>query len=324
MKKNIEFIDIAKGLGIILVVCSHASYPLMSWASLFYIPVFFVISGYCTNRPIRIMEKLWKLIIPYILFTTIAFIVSQSFSICDILGALYARWSLFPYNNENNILFLQSGNCPLWFLPSMFTSFCVFKIIQESKFQYKTTVFFSLYLIISYALSFLPILLPWSWDTAFLFALFLFEGFLIRKYNILEKITTNHIILLIIIYAIFRYYTWSVNLSIRYYGRSLFLLFPGASVGSVILIILAKKIEGKNISHIFSKIGRNSLSIFCIHWPFITISERLLYYINLPKDTIIYDVIHLTTILLITYPIALIIERFLIKPIYRINPFKSS
>jgi peptidoglycan/LPS O-acetylase OafA/YrhL len=181
-----------------------------------------------------------------------------------------------------------------------------------------------LYLIISYALSFLPILLPWSWDTAFLFALFLFEGFLIRKYNILEKITTNHIILLIIIYAIFRYYTWSVNLSIRYYGRSLFLLFPGASVGSVILITLAKKVEGKNISHIFSKIGRNSLSIFCIHWPFITISERLLYYINLPKDTIIYDVIHLTTILLITYPIALIIERFLIKPIYRINPFKSS
>lgn len=214
MDKNIDFIDIAKGVGIILVVCSHTSYALMSWASLFYIPVFFVISGYCTNRPIRIMEKLWKLIIPYILFTTIAFIFSQSFSISDILGALYARWRLFPDNNENNILFLQSGNGPLWFLPSMFTSFCAFKIIQKSKLQHKTTVFFSLYIIISYALSSLPILLPWSWDTAFIFALFLFEGFLLRKYNILEKITINHFIILIIIYAIFRYFTWSVNLRI--------------------------------------------------------------------------------------------------------------
>ena len=322
MKKNIKFIDIAKGMGIILVVCSHASYPLMSWASLFYIPVFFVLSGYCTNRPIRLMDKLWKLIIPYILFTTIAFVFSQSFSISDILGALYARWSLYPYNKDHNVLFLQSGNGPLWFLPSMFTSFCMFKIIQESKFQHKTPIFFSLYIIISYALSFLPILLPWSWDTAFLFALFLFEGVLIRKYNILEKITINHIIILIIIYALFRYYTWSVNLSIRYYGRSIFLLFTGASGGSFLLLILANKIEDLKISYIFTKIGRNSLSIFCIHWPFITISENMLEYINMPKGTIVYDIVHLSLILLITYPIALIIDKVLIKSVYRMNPFK--
>lgn len=307
-----------------LVVCSHASYSMMSWASLFYIPIFFIISGYCTNRPIRLMDKFWRLILPYILFTIIAFSFSLPITIRDILGALYARWSLYPLQNENNILFLQSGNGPLWFLPSMFTAFCAFKIIQESKYKHNITIYFSLFLTISFALSYLPILLPWSLDTAFIFALFLFEGFLIRKYRILEKISINHIIILIVLYAILRYYTWSVNLSIRYYGRSIFLLFLGASVGSVILLTLAKKIEDINFVYFFSIIGKKSLSIFSIHWPFIEISENILKCISLPRDNVLYGIFHVLTILLLTYPIALIIDRLIIKPIYKINPFKVS
>ena len=324
MKKNIEFIDITKGMGIILVICSHASYPMMSWASLFYIPIFFIISGFCTNRPIRLMEKLWRLIVPYILFTIMAFLYSRHITINDILGALYARWSLYPLHNEKNTLFLQLGNGPLWFLPSMFTAFCAFKIIQESKFKNNIFIYFSLYLTISYALSFLPILLPWSLDTAFIFALFLFEGFLIRKYTILERILIKHIIILIFLYIFFRYYTWSVNLSIRYYGRSIFLLFPGASVGSVLLLTLAKKIEHIKAAHVFSIIGKKSLSIFCIHWPFIEISENIQKCINLPQDSVLHDVFHVLTIILLTYPVALIIDRLIIKPIYKINPFKAS
>ena len=322
--KNIVFIDIAKGLGILLVICSHTCYPLMTWASLFYIPIFFVVSGYCTTREVRISEKLWKLIIPYFLFTLFALLLSKEITLNDIIGALYGRWSLYPYNNKENILFLQVGNGPLWFLPSMFTAFCYYKFAHTDTLHTNVITWFITYLIITYLLSFVPILLPWSLDTAPLFALFILEGVIIRKYSLMDKMSIPSIIVLVCLYAIFRYYTWSVNLSIRYYGRSLFLLFPGASIGCILTLFFAKMIETNRIAKILSEIGKKSLSIFCIHWPFIFISKDILRHINIDENTIFYNIIHILLILLITYPIALIIDTFLIKPIYSINPFKKS
>lgn len=328
MNNNIKYIDITKGIGICLVICSHACYPLMSWASLFYIPVFFFISGYCSNHIIRLTDKFWKLILPYVFFTIIALVFSKSMTLKSILGALYARWSLFPTQDSKNIYFLQAGNGPLWFLPSMFTAFCFYKYLQVlvsyKNIKISTNYIIILYIIGSYVLSFLPFLLPWSLDTAPLFALFLYEGTIIRKHSILERLSITHVIILACLYALFRYYTWSVNLSIRYYGRSLFLLFPGASIGCILSLYFAKKIEKTKIALILSKIGRNSLSIFCIHWPFIYISKDVLQIIHLRESTLYYNIIHIILILLITYPISLILNRLVIKPLYNINPFTSN
>lgn len=323
-KNNIEFIDITKGIGIFLVICSHACYPLMSWASLFYIPIFFVVSGYCTSHAIRLTDKFWKLILPYLLFTIAFLILSESITLNSIIGALYARWSLFPLQNETNILFLQDGNGPLWFLPSMFTAFCFFLPLQQNINNRKSFIYAFLFFLCSYIMSFLPILLPWSLDTAPLFALFIFEGTIIRKNSIIEKLSITHVIILIIIYAIFRYYAWSVNLSVRYYGRSLFLLFPGASIGCIISLFFAAKSERTKIGHIISKIGNKSLSIFCIHWPFIFICRDALLLLNLHENTLFYHIIHITLIILITYPIAIILDRLIIKPLYNINPFRAN
>lgn len=38
--------DIAKGLGIILMVAAHANIPAKSFIYLFHMPLFFIISGY--------------------------------------------------------------------------------------------------------------------------------------------------------------------------------------------------------------------------------------------------------------------------------------
>ena len=50
--KRIEYIDIAKGLGIILVVIGHCidgkTFP-GTWISSFHMPLFFILSGMCFN-----------------------------------------------------------------------------------------------------------------------------------------------------------------------------------------------------------------------------------------------------------------------------------
>lgn len=51
-----DYIDIAKGIGIFLVVCSHSlCSDLMYFANGFFIPLFFVLSGYTSKT-----FSLWK------------------------------------------------------------------------------------------------------------------------------------------------------------------------------------------------------------------------------------------------------------------------
>lgn len=50
MKERIEYIDIAKGIGILLVIAGHLfAYrgPISRWIFSFHMPLFFILSGIC-------------------------------------------------------------------------------------------------------------------------------------------------------------------------------------------------------------------------------------------------------------------------------------
>ena len=42
--------DIMRGIGILLVVLGHAGFPFSGWIYLFHMPLFFLLSGWFTNR----------------------------------------------------------------------------------------------------------------------------------------------------------------------------------------------------------------------------------------------------------------------------------
>ena len=51
MKKRIEFIDIAKGIAIICIILGHlGSNQINRIVFTFHVPIFFIITGYFTNR----------------------------------------------------------------------------------------------------------------------------------------------------------------------------------------------------------------------------------------------------------------------------------
>ena len=49
MKKRIEWVDVFKGIGIILVVIGHTTSPIGAYIYLFHMAAFFFISGYTTS-----------------------------------------------------------------------------------------------------------------------------------------------------------------------------------------------------------------------------------------------------------------------------------
>lgn len=308
-ENRLEFIDISKGIGIFLVISSHTYGLFMSWALPFYIPIFFVTSGFCTIHPIKLKAKFKKLIIPYFFFSIILLIINKSINLFDILGVLYSRWCIYPLGNDNNIYLLRSGNGPLWFLTSMYISYILFWIIQKSS---KPFLFVSCSIVITYLLSFLPILLPWSIDTAFLMVIFIYFGVIIREKRLLLMINLRWLSWLTILYIAFLYICGNINLSVRIYGRSLMIMLPAALLGSVLLMKISCYIEKTIIGTFISMIGRHSLSIFCLHLPFITVWEIITECLRINIPPVLYGILCIFFIISVTYPISLFLDKYVL------------
>ena len=79
VQKRIEWIDVAKGLGIILVIIGHCAMlggTLHNWIFSFHMPLFFILSGmfvYKEKIIVYVKKKFKTLIIPYIVFSVIGF-----------------------------------------------------------------------------------------------------------------------------------------------------------------------------------------------------------------------------------------------------------
>jgi len=282
MVQRLDYIDITKGIGIILVVLSHTDYSnLIHYALSFYVPIFFLCSGYTTsskttqiNFKENFKKHAIKLIKPYIFFSIILVFIFQQFYLQGIIGIIYSRYCLYPFGSPELYRFLINGNYPLWFLTCMIVSYYLFYLlIYNSKWQYYLV---SLYIIITLMLSYLPILLPWSIDTAFYMALFMFTGMQIRYNCNLYTSKKPHplIILSILTYILLLPFCDNINLSVREYGLSIATSFIAGLTGCIAIIFIARLLEGTIIGKGLQLIGKHSLTIFCIEIPFIVLIGR--------------------------------------------------
>ena len=309
---RLEFIDIAKGIGIFLVISSHVYGYFMSWALPFYIPLFFVTSGYCTIRPIKLRTKFKKLIIPYFFFSFLILSIKHSFYIIDLIGVIYSRWCVYTLNSDNNIFLLRSGNGPLWFLTSMYVSCLLLYVFQKHS---KPILLIILYFSTAILLSFLPILLPWSIDTAFLMVIFICFGIYLREKELLNKLNIIWLCCMITLYIILCFFCGNINLSVRIYGHSILLLLPTALLGSTLLLKISIFLERTLIGHLFSMVGHHSLSIFCLQIPFIELWEQISKIIQIKLPAVTYEFLCIIFVLSITYPISILLDKYVLRVI---------
>lgn len=141
----------------------------------------------------------------------------------QLLGACYSRACLYLYGTDPNVRFFQV-NGAVWFITALFSSYMIFygsmRLMQRGTLLRKVLVILLL-LLITVFLSHLPVLLPWSIDTAFLCAFFMVIGHWTRRIW-LEKLSRTDLILVtivsILIYRMLVRYDAHVNLSVRIYG----------------------------------------------------------------------------------------------------------
>lgn len=129
MNNRIEWIDIAKGIAIILVVYGHAglaNIPLLEkWVCAFHMPFFFFISGilfsvdkYPTIN--KFLQRRWKTLIrPYLFFSIIC---------------LLAYWYLDPdhiLTKSKSVLLYGWGGVALWFIPVLILTELLYFIIRK-------------------------------------------------------------------------------------------------------------------------------------------------------------------------------------------------
>lgn len=143
--KRISYIDMAKGIGIILVVFGHSTFPtneMNQWIASFHMPLFFILSGMLLchtgahEKPFSVLlhKKARTILIPYLSFSALSIlfslILNTSSPTTYLLDALL-----------QTILFY--GISVLWFLPTLFFSELVFLFIRK-KTSLPMTAFLSL------------------------------------------------------------------------------------------------------------------------------------------------------------------------------------
>ena len=271
MNKRLDYVDIAKGIGIVLVVCSHSDALGLMWLMMgMFVPIFYFCSGYTYSMKGTLMEcmkkRFRKLFIPYLFFNLLMFCAFMHFSLREIVGVFYSRYCLYPLDVTPNIKFLTSGNYPMWFLTSMIVSYLFFYLlVYFDRFKYWL---FSIYVILTIVLDRIPILLPWSLDTAFLTALFMYAGMVVRSRDYISA-KWWQVGLILSVYIGLHLVGGNMNLSVRMYGTSVFIYFILGCLGSFVVLWGARFLEDTIVGRLFLTLGKHSLTIFCIQMIFI-------------------------------------------------------
>ena len=135
-KERLEWIDMAKGIGIYFVCIGHIEYlhdPLRIWISSYHMPLFFIISGILMavkGEPEKdfkdcVYKKFRGILIPYFWFSLIYFLI-------DILNVAvfgYIDMHTFIVDQISSLTFY--GFSVLWFLPAIFLADVFFLFLKK-------------------------------------------------------------------------------------------------------------------------------------------------------------------------------------------------
>ena len=321
-----QYLDIAKGIGIILVVLGHCPQvynPLKQWIYTFHMPLFFIVSGMVWNRLSHekkgffsksfLIDKLYRLIVPCyiwgVFYMILNAIINREFSSIMSIGYLL-------YGSQSGLSHAGSLTS-LWFLPCMFLAVCAFELIQMTagKTDKRTPL-----LLISIVTAIIGIFLPrisggypWSLDVAFLAVAFMLFGYLGEEYC--ERIKNAWALgTIAIMAAILLTLTFGLNLPYvninnvdmagRYLGKPL-LYFLDAVAGSIAVLSASRLLEKKSaINHGLAYLGKKTIPVFIIHKPVVQVLGKLLYRVGIPDVvTVIVSVVVALGISIVAYKI---------------------
>ena len=285
---RINYFDIAKGIGIILVIIGHIEYvpaPIRFYIVTFHMPLFFVVSGMLMNltdeknremKPL-VIKKLKRIMLPYLIFSVLYPVIDLLYYFITGNGDPYGTLG----TNISDTLMLY-GYSVLWFLPTAFFGEVIFLLIIKGSMKVYEKYSDLLALVISFALSIAMFFVLGNNGNHFIqsFVRFFIAAFLIAAGNIIYPILKRNqlktplkimaALLFLVILLLFHGRNGIVDMHFAVYGN-IFMFYLDALLGSMGVILISMSME--NISTFFlCRIlifyGINSLFVMITHINF--------------------------------------------------------
>jgi len=291
ISKRIGYLDIARGIGILLVVLGHNDFEALSpfgqqFIYSFHMPLFFFLSGYFINTAISFLDYFKKrfnsVLKPYLFTIFLIYFALVSFeklsfqtAIGRIIKSLYG-----------SIRYIDWGQ--LWFLPHLFvvSLYAFIFIALVSKLRNRWITWGILLVTLAISIPFLRVLypfsvsvfgkeyeiygLPFSLDVIFVSGFFFILGNEVRQ--VTSEKTFDSIFLLISAgtgsILLNYFFPYQVDLANRVY-ESLFVNTSEAIFGILFVLALSRQIEmrTKRLAALFKYLGNISLIIFLFQVP---------------------------------------------------------
>lgn len=276
MDNRIEWIDIAKGIGIILVIAGHCfylgySYPLYA----FHMPLFFFLSGLLFKDKNEGFVDFFKsksnsLMRPWLIILFISFLVClaipqwrKEITLTAVLSDLYTA---------NTNVFQNSS---LWYLVCFYFMLLIFFFVNKIK---RTPVTALVFIIIAVGLLWIKVLLdrtnlpfnrlPFKIDSALIALVFFYVAYSYKgKILPFMKGKANLLLVAFVVVAsavLCVYNGWS-NINSLDFGRIRLLYYPVAFIGIASVCLVSQVITNLNWKPLISFLtfyGKNSLLIF--------------------------------------------------------------
>lgn len=290
-KERISWIDVARGIGILLVIYGHGlnahSYRYLIYA--FHMPLFFFLSGLVFRKKedepfiVFIKKSVRNLLLPYFIFSflSISFWIALNYQELTLDVITKQITSIFYGNGTNGWL---AFNTVLWFLPCLFVTRILFRLMTGM--THKTSVLFSFLILSSLFGYFFSQIFPTSKlffgiEVALTAVVFYGLGFLwnylpekalqtLQKYSVLSFCLVFIIFLLT---ANLTYILYGLQIDMRANRLQHFGLFYASALTGITGTILVCQRFGTN--KLLAYLGRNTMVLFVWHLIVFSIITRV-------------------------------------------------
>ncbi len=269
---RIEWVDVAKGIAILLMVMGHEVRNQWVYTIIFsfHMPLFFILSGY-TSRPVKSWQlyiqkfqksftRIWLVAVSM----TILFAIEYKLFNHDFALTHQILWGNIWGSNiySLNIISVQI----MWFLFTFFWAKLLFDLFQIVFNDQTNSILLLIMTIISihYCNGFKH-WLPQTFDLVPIAALFMWCGYYFRKHQKkFLKYWQMEIVLSAIIWAICIYFKLHIELAIRSYPHGLLTIIE-AVCGTVVVCFASKILTKFHEFHFLRIAGQHTLLMMCIH-----------------------------------------------------------
>ena len=330
IQQRIEWIEIAKAIGIMLIVLGHSSIPanIGKYIYSFHVPLFFFLSGYLfdifkyKSYGEFLKKKIRSLLIPYAFFSLITYLfwvlLGRHFGDDANLNIniLKPFIGIFYSNGIDN--WLQHATI-LWFITCLF--------VVENFFYFLTT-YFRKDLVLFLALTgfgiigaidnlYMPIRLPWGMNIAFTAVVFYGVGNILKRrvsLNIFNSLSTKLIAFFVFVVSsiVFCFLNKRVDMNLNEF-HNFFYFYISAMSGIFVCILMAQFIPHNKI---MSYMGNNSFIIMALHSITFSLIKGFQFFIlKIPlqvlENNFMVNLFYTIVSIILLFPIIYIINTYL-------------